>query len=268
MKFISLLVVGIVSLVNPSFAAESKLKCQFETAPEHIEWTKEGGQIVIWTEPDKETLWNVEFQHTKEHHRYLSWINEHTKLSSLEILENHRDIVEKTFLYRAHARDVMTEQNPDVHNSNLIIEGRVGKIRPINCLETWLFDTFNHDYPLSKSPKEFHAAILRNEKSKQIRIYYEHQADGIDYAGVNTSDKVLGLIKRDLAEGWTLFYDLHNHPFNFKNPYGDLGGILCPSTADMSFYHYPSPGLENAVITNGRDTIEMTASHLKDLRDE
>ena len=67
---------------------------------------------------------------------------------------------------------------------------------------------------------------------------------------------ILEAVKKDLKQGWTFKYHLHNHYEPISNHYL---GILAPSMTDAQYYMFLSEEykLEESLITNGFHTVEI-----------
>ncbi|MBK9222426.1 MAG: hypothetical protein IPO16_09940 [Saprospiraceae bacterium] len=63
-------------------------------------------------------------------------------------------------------------ENGDSMNAQLIHSKTLGKIRPINYLESQLLDYQISRYPLLSHPTEFHGFILLHDSLKLVRVYF------------------------------------------------------------------------------------------------
>lgn len=140
----------------------------------------------------------------------------------------------------------------DAERYDKIITGKVGRVRTASCLESFLLD--NHLRTFS-SATEYSAFILtKPEEANAIVIFYTQTKDGTVAEPVITN-----LVEKYRLQGWNLESHLHNHPFSFDNPYGDIAGTIIPSPADVSSYKNmnESSKLRTAIITNGFDSFIM-----------
>lgn len=129
------------------------------------------------------------------------------------------------------------------------------QVRPMNRLQAMLFLThWRDEKPLKR---EFQAFVLR--RNGEFRVYYT-QSD--EASGWPHSPAVKALLARDLDDGWKLYAHLHNHPFYFDNPAGDIAGTTAPSAADVRMYRElaVTARLRGAWIVNGFDALELLAS--------
>ncbi len=143
-------------------------------------------------------------------------------------------------------------QNGDSINEQLIHTNRVGKIRPINYLESELVDYQLSRYALLSHPTEFHGFILLNDSLGLVRVYFAAS----DQPWPPKHTVILQAVKTDLTHGWTFKYHLHNHYEPMSNHYL---GILAPSMTDAQYYVFLKDeyNLEQSLITNGFHTVEI-----------
>lgn len=129
---------------------------------------------------------------------------------------------------------------------------RRASLRQLNRLEATLF--LAHWRDKDPARREFQAFILRRPGS--YRVYFT-QSDA--HRAWPWSPKVKVMIRANLDAGWTLFAHLHNHPFFFDNPSGDIAGTPAPSGQDAALYRELAVAarLQRAWITNGLDTLEI-----------
>lgn len=149
----------------------------------------------------------------------------------------------------------------DDYNFAIIHCGNVGRINPINNIEAQILNYQISRFPLLSVPTEFHAFILINETTNNIRIYFA--AD--DKPFPPKPNIILDEIEKDLKIGWKLKCHLHNHYEPKSNNYI---GIMAPSTADAEYYSFLKEdfGLENALITNGFNTLILHNSDFQYFR--
>lgn len=122
----------------------------------------------------------------------------------------------------------------------------VGRVRGASCLESFLLD--NHLRTFS-SETEYSAYVLtRPDEQNAIVVIYTQIKNG------TISDQVVtNLVDGYRRQGWNVDSHIHNHPFFFKNPYGDIAGTILPSSADLTSYREMSDSvkLRSAIVTNG-----------------
>lgn len=140
----------------------------------------------------------------------------------------------------------------DTTLSKKILARKFGNIRKINCLESLLFELH------LKVQKEFYTEFLamlftKKETSKIIFLSF-NKASGYIPQGIRAFKKQL------VIEGWKYHFHLHNHPFNFDNPYADIAGTTVPSSTDLNTIKKEKRhGLNSALITNGFHTLEYNS---------
>jgi hypothetical protein len=130
-----------------------------------------------------------------------------------------------------------------------VLSKKVGRVRNVSCLETFLLD--NHLRTFS-SETEFSAYVLTKFDSENAIVVLYTQTNN----GTVADASVLNLVEGYRKQGWNLESHIHNHPFAFKNPYGDIAGTILPSSPDIATYQQlgESSGLRTAIITNGFET--------------
>lgn len=142
-----------------------------------------------------------------------------------------------------------------------ILDGEVGSLSEITCIQSILFDLQNRDWPLSLGPVEMGAYVLERRvgTSTQLRAYVKTQKQS-DVTGISLSD-LDARVNTDLAAGWQLRAHLHSHPLSPDGIY-DLSGTAIPSTPDSNTYRRlrDQKGLREAWITNGTDSARYLAS--------
>lgn len=141
-----------------------------------------------------------------------------------------------------------------------ILSGSVGRLRPVSCLESFLHD--NHLRRFS-GETEFAAYVLTRKGSRDAVVLVLSQRTD----GVSMNDFLWEILKKHRHQGWKVAMHLHNHPFFFNNPYGDIAGTVLPSAPDLETYveGRRSFGLESAVVTNGFDSFELSAAEFSRL---
>jgi hypothetical protein len=149
-------------------------------------------------------------------------------------------------------------------NGALVLEGRVGTVHPVACLEAMLWKWQAARYPMLDHPTEFGAFILRGDGV--VRVYLS----SADLVGQRIRGPVVERVEGDIRRGYRLLAHLHNHPFLFNREVGDrmwtvegtrddVAGALAPSMTDVEFYRglRDRYGLEEAWVTNGLETARF-----------
>jgi hypothetical protein len=151
--------------------------------------------------------------------------------------------------------------NPDSINTQLVHSKIVGLIRPINFLEAQLLNYQLSRYPLLSHPTEFHGFILMNDSLNLVRVYFAAS----DRPWPPKPAVILEAMKKDLKQGFTFKYHLHNH-YEPKSDY--YMGILAPSATDAQYYNFLSEdySLEQALITNGFHTVVILRNEFPKLK--
>jgi hypothetical protein len=164
------------------------------------------------------------------------------------------------------------EWRGEATNGTLVLEGRVGEIGPINCLEAMLWKWQAMRYRMIDHPTEFGAFVLRRDG--RVRVYMS----SADLVGQRLRSAVTELVKADVTAGFALIAHIHNHPFLFDRNVGDrmwtteatqadVAGALAPSMTDVQLYRNlrSTMGLREARITNGLQTSRFAAAEFDTL---
>jgi hypothetical protein len=249
-----LFLTALILFSNNAFAQEEA--CKFEAPPQKVLFDTRKSQGKIWVIHNSETLFKEISVQDEALDRYRNWVVAQTNTDPYFLLERQREI---------YARVFGLQKFPDY---DLIIENKIGKIRNMNCLESLLLAEHTRKFPLEKYSNEFTATIL--ERDGFLKIYFI--SDIVDKHGGGPSMKpIQKAIYSDLSQGWKAKIDLHNHPFFFKNPTGDIAGTTIPSgnakSGDVLVFmeSIRKMGLESATITNGFSTIELDAANITEL---
>jgi len=163
--------------------------------------------------------------------------------------------------YQDSSFESIQTNNSDSINAQLIHSKNVGKIRPIQYLEAQLLDYQLSRYPLFSWPTEFHGFIITHDSLKLVRVYFAAS----DQPWPPKPNLILERLKKELNQGWTFKYHLHNH---YEPRSRQYLGILAPSMADAQYYQFLLEDfkLENALITNGFHTVEITKNEFSKFR--
>jgi hypothetical protein len=150
------------------------------------------------------------------------------------------------------------EWSGEASNVTVLLEGEVGNISPISCLEAMLWKWQSARYPMLEHPTEFGAFVL--QMNGRVRVYLS----SADLVGQKINRTVTEMVQADVSSGFRLVSHIHNHPFLFDRQVGDrmwtteatkgdVAGALAPSMTDVQFFRNlrDSLGLQEAWITNG-----------------
>jgi hypothetical protein len=193
-----------------------------------------------------------------------------TNYVSMQSLQSYRDSLEgilgkNTFnltlnniAFQNKSYHSVNSKNGDSINAQLVHSKSLGRIRAINILEAQLLDYQLNRYPLLSHPTEFHGFILLQDSLNLVKVYFAAS----DQPWPPKPQIILEAIKKDLRQGWTFKYHLHNHYEPKSNHYF---GILAPSITDAQYYMFLSKefNLEQALITNGFHTVEINRTEFQ-----
>lgn len=212
------------------------------------------GRSLGWDFPAGFSLRGTFPRNTEPESSHVAWIRSRTAWTAVENLRQGIAIRQRALSFLTPGDPFRASLEADIRNVRKIVDGRIGMIRPVRCAEGLAMREFLKTVDLRKNPQEFMAVVLEKDGAfKMLGDFYRKPADSV--VGVNTSSAVLNETRRWMKRGWRYHAHLHNHPFSFDNPYGDIGGALAPSEADLATYRSQKP--ERAWITNGLETIEI-----------
>lgn len=140
------------------------------------------------------------------------------------------------------------------------LQGKVGRLRKISCVEAFLLD--NHLRTFS-SETEFAAYILTKPEASQTVVIFFTQLKN----GTASEQVIMNLVENYRRQGWNLESHIHNHPFSFRNPYGDIAGTTLPSGPDIETFRTlrDAMKLRSGIITNGFDSFVFYPNDFKNL---
>jgi hypothetical protein len=196
----------------------------------------------LWEIPNDPALWQKDFPAFPSFQQYEQSLIDHFGQAKLDSVRLARS--QKTGAYGTSG---------DQNNAQLVLDGKAGAIRPINCLEAHLLNFQLQRFPLFDHPTEFGAFILK--KDSLLRIYYSAS----DQPWPPKDHIIQPKIDQDIQNGWKLFGHLHNH---YNSAEEDYLGVLAPSMADAHYFKGKKEGfgLEKAFITNVFHTVEIDSS--------
>lgn len=224
-----------------AFAAECPL-----AAPEILK-AERGGFTALWRIESSPAL--MAPLSGGELAAYERWVRAHTRLDAKGLIENNIQVGRRLKKNLAPGDPFRAAIEKNERNGRLVSTGAVGRFRPISCLESQPFRRLAAWKDLRTKPVEFLATILRKgDDLILIADFYDNGYSGAQES--RTARKAKAALRQ---KGWGLEVNLHNHPFHFANEYGDIGGALAPSTADVAMYQSSRPS--EAWITNGLDTV-------------
>lgn len=243
-----------ISIFLSSFAQASD--CDFK--PTILKKAK-GGYTATWSIAEEPSLFLPFGSVDRRLQQYVKWVRAHTSLEARAMMKNHFEVGAK--LLEELSDDPSNgpfrqSLERDQRNTLQIIDGKLGRFRALTCLESIPFREFLKVLDLRKSAQEFNATILK--KAGQITIIGDFFPGNKSTQGGTVESQAAAAHRLKLQkDGWELFSHFHNHPFVFKNPNGDFGGIG-PSEPDVERYRQLLP--KTALITDGLETFELDQS--------
>lgn len=216
---------------------------------------KKGVEIFqFWEFKNDPSLWNTNFVQPTSIKLYKDSVS---KILGKETFQ----LILQELAFQDNSFKTVDTKNGDSINAQLIHSKAIGKIRPINYLESQLLDYQISRYPLLSHPTEFHGFILFHDSLNLVRVYFAAS----DQPWPPKPNIILEAVKKDLTMGWTFNYHLHNHYEPKSNHYL---GILAPSITDAQYFSFLSEeyNLKKAVITNGFHTVEIQSEDFSKLK--
>ncbi len=244
------LMLTLIILSCQSIKITTKLKNQEPTVLE-----KRGEEIFqLWEFKNDPSLWVTNFAQPTSIKLYKDSV---IKILGKETFKH----IQLDLAYQNTSYKSENTKNGDSINVQLIHSKTIGKIRPINYLESQLLDYQISRYPLFNHPTEFHGFILTNDSLNLVKVYFAAS----DQPWPPKANIILEALEIDLKKGWIFKYHLHNHYEPKKNNYL---GILAPSMTDVQYYLFLSEeyNLKEAIITNGFHTVEIQNEDFKKLK--
>jgi hypothetical protein len=174
-----------------------------------------------------------------------------------------RAMLRRQVAYYASRAD--SDSQGEAANGRMVLDGSVGTLRPIGCIEALLVDYQAARFPMASHPTEFHAVVMERDEAgrRLVRVYFA--ASGAPWPP--KAELLFARAAADRRDGWRAVAHLHNHPFEFAIG-GDVAGANAPSLTDVQFWRYlrDSLGIESARVTNGFATFEAPAAAFGRLR--
>ena len=242
---------GFIVAVSQSNVVQAReTGCQYDANKRILNRSK-AGYTAEWTILDSPTLHAPLVTADKNYAKTRAWMAQHTKLGWRDFIKLHSNVVVDA-MATLTGDDYYQFLNDEI-SSNLVLEGKLGSVQPIACLEGIPYMEYLKVEDLRKYPQEFWAEVFK--KGNQVKIvgaFYLNQEtlpDGVGATQASEHEK-----KILMASGWTYFANIHDHTFVFGMG-EDQGGELVPSGPD--FESYPQLNAQMAIITNGIDSNYM-----------
>ena len=191
------------------------------------------------------------------------WLNEAT-LPASPALREFRERISSTIDTNARRlleRQVAQLDGGDDANLRLVLSGEAGSLRPMSCLEALLLATQAErtraqGSSMYDNPTEFVAYVL--QRGDTLKVWYYT----VDQAGIRGLGTIHGPVEEDVRGGWSPVRSIHNHNF-FPDSEPFCCGVT-PSLADVESARImrDAIGVPQFVITNGFDSVEISAAEL------
>jgi|GEM_PF-2553586 len=210
--------------------------------------SRAAGRTVRFTFPSPPGLAGPDRRETE----YLEWVRANTRWDARQVLANHDRILREALTRAAPGSAWRAQLERSIRNNERILSGAVARFRAPSCLDQVAFREFLQVVDLTRSSQEFLAYVFSKGMTTMIVADFDNKPN--DVVGVKPSARLVAERLRLEQEGWNLAAHLHNHPFEFNSPYGDLGPIA-PSAPDIGSYGNLDPAV--AWITNGMEVFEI-----------
>ena len=228
-----------------SFRSANAENCTFSSAPKLI-GASPGHLLQYWDFEDSAVLQSPAIVTSSVFASYRSQVS--TKLN----------VDPKTLLSRYLRAGGADDDN---YNIGVILRSVTEYIRPARCIETLLLEyQLNRNPRMLVAPTEFFSVFL-TDASGHLRVYYVTD----DQNGLRNLRSLFLHVESDIADGWLVTGNLHNHNFFMANIDLDEAhhpqGVLAPSANDIGLFQSMREQyhLQEALITNGFDTVVIWA---------
>eukprot|EP00041_Stephanoeca_diplocostata_P008278 m.120842 g.120842 ORF g.120842 m.120842 type:complete len:300 (+) comp17254_c0_seq6:160-1059(+) len=219
----------------------------------------EGQGIKTWvyTEPYRESLFEDGlWEDDAAYKTYTSWLNKTIPrdFHGLDPFDQRACLV--------HQREIFKNVGYSTYNWDIILNGTVGGLYQMNCIESLLWGVQNKYHPQKVSATEFGAYILVNAQKTTVKVYLQTGPT----LGVPGMDWVTTPIKEDIQKGFDVITFLHLHPFDASNTkYQDCAGTCIPSDPDLAAFasDLAQFNAKAAWITNGAVAFRFPLTQLQ-----
>lgn len=219
--------------------------CRF-SSPSHVITDEDGLLLHYWIEADRPIFAEPVLPRTPSLDTFRQAISQQFDTDARAILEAQLDQVD----------------GPDRVNVELVLTGEVGTLRPMSCLEALLLASQTdrsetRGTSMFDEPTEFLSYVLARDGALKIYQYT------VDQPGIGRVGPIHDPVEADLAQGWRVVKNIHNHNF-FPLSEQPLGGVA-PSATDVQAFRgaVERLGLRRASITNGFHSLEMSADDFR-----
>jgi len=235
--------------------AHHQPECKFKTKPV-VKSLGAGIKSFVYTEPYHADLFTDGlWQGGKAYNTYTAWL----KKTIPRDFGGLNPFDQRACL--AHQRNIFKGAGFPTYNWDIMLNGTVGGLYQMNCIESLLWGEQNTDHPQEVSATEFGAYILLDAQDTTVKVYLQTGPT----LGVPGMSWVNAPIAHDLANGFKLKTFLHLHPFDASNiKYQDCAGTCIPSGPDLSAFAsmLKQFNAEQAWITNGADSFRFPLTQL------
>lgn len=143
----------------------------------------------------------------------------------------------------------------DSERAEKVLNKKIGRARKSSCLENFLLD--NHLRTFS-AETEFSAYVLTKFNFAEALVVVYTQINNAPLAETITAN----LVETYRKQEWNVESRIHNRPFFFKNPSGNIGGSIMPSNSEISIFREQGHSfrLRSGIVTNGFESFVLYGS--------
>jgi hypothetical protein len=256
----SLLCAGVcLSSASPATAQPGDPSCEPTSAPILLD-ASATDRLYVYSAPLDSTTFSEVQVDTPMYEAFLSYLQEVNATADVNVFDQ-RALLERQ-------RDVFIRflgpEAGEFHQR--VLDGEVGQLGKVTCLQSVLFDLQNADWPLSDGPVEMGALVLQRQvgAGTELRAYVKTQEQN-DFLGLSMAE-LMPLVEADVVDGWQLLAHMHSHPLVPDGTF-DIAGTVLPSSPDSQHYRdlRDQLGMLEAWITNGTDSARYVAAEFDEL---
>ena len=217
---------GATTWTRASSADRAPAMASYAFASQPVEKDRGSGvRSWVWTEPYRPELFQDGLvEGGKRYTDYTKWLN-----ATIPRLFGGLDPFDQRACLK-HQRAIfgnVTWKKFDLHDWDIILNGSVGELSAINCVESLLWGVQNKYHPQTESATEFGAYILLDPANTTVKVFLQ-TGPTLSVPGMAWTDPLLEEAKE---EGWTVLTFLHLHPFDASNVKCASRPLISPRSA-------------------------------------
>ena len=191
----------------PATLHQPAATCSFDSKPTERDL---GGGVRAWaySEPYDAALFrDGNWEGGERYDRYTAWLNETIPrdFGGLDPFDQRACLI--------HQRDIFASVGFSTHDWDVILNGSVGALYQMNCVESLLWGVQNRYHPQKDNATEFGAYILLDSPANTTVKVYLQTGPTLSVPGMSWVDDLLAA---DLEAGFSVLTFLHLHPFDAR----------------------------------------------------